>query len=131
LIFKIARIYSFEFADTPNKPLEDKIESIIARLELLSIQDTKMKEDARRQNQIYQAQREQREAILKAQEQEKAKFEILVQNAESWSKALLIAKYLDEMERKPNLTRDERDYIAWGRYNLSRLNPIKQSEKIS
>jgi hypothetical protein len=121
LIFKIARIYSFEFADTPNKPLEDKIESIIARLELLSIQDTKMKEDARRQNEIYQAQREEREAILKAQEQEKAKFEKLVQNAESWNKAVLISRYLDEMERKGNLTQEERAYISWGRKSTVKL----------
>ena len=34
LIFKIARIESIEFSDTPNKPLEDKIDTIIARLEL-------------------------------------------------------------------------------------------------
>ena len=125
MIFKIARIYSFEFADTPNKPLEDKIESIIARLELLSIQDTKMKEDARKRNLIYQAERERREAIIKAQEQEKAKFEKLVQAAESWEKAQLIAKYLDEMERKPNLTQDERDYITWGRNRVSRLTPLR------
>jgi hypothetical protein len=35
------------------------------------------------------------------------------------------------MEKKPNLNQDERDYIAWGRYKLSRLNPIRQSDKIS
>lgn len=130
LIFKIARIYSFEFADTPNKPLEDKIESIIARLELLSIQDTKMKEDARRQNEIYQAQREEREAILKAQELEKAKFEKLVQNAESWNKAVLISRYLDEMEQKGNLTQEERDYISWGRKGSSFLNPLLYEAEI-
>ena len=121
MIFKIARIYSFEFADTPNIPLEDKIDSISARLEQLSIQDTKMKEDSRRQNELYQAQREEREAILKAQEQEKAKFEKLVQNAESWNKAVLISRYLDEMERKRNLTQEERAYISWGRKSTVKL----------
>jgi hypothetical protein len=129
LIFKIARIYSFEFADTPNKPLEDKIESIIARLELLSIQDTKMKEDARRQNQIYQAQREQREAIIKAREQEKAKFESLVQDAENWNKAVLISKYLDKMGAKPDLTIEELEYIAWGRTKVFRLNPLNFTQE--
>jgi hypothetical protein len=124
LIFKIVRIYGFEFADTPNKPLEDKIDAIIARIELLAIKDTKMMEDARIQNRIYQVQLERREAIRKAQEQEKAKFEKLVQDAESWNKAMLIDKYLDEMEKKPNLNQDERDYIAWGRKKAWLINPL-------
>jgi hypothetical protein len=124
LIFKIARIESIEFGDTPNKPLEDKIDAIIARLELLALKDAKMKEEARIRNQIYQAERERREAIIRAEEQEKAKFEKLVQDAESWKKAMLIAQYLDEMERKPNLTQDERDYIGWGRSKVRELNPL-------
>jgi hypothetical protein len=67
---------------------------------------------------------ERREAIRKAQEQEMAKFEKLVQDAESWNKAMLIDKYLDEMEKKPNLNQDERDYIAWGRKRAFYLNPL-------
>lgn len=121
LIFKIFRIYSFEFADTPNKNLEDKVDAIIARLELMAINDTKIMEDARRQNEIYQAQREQREAIIQAQQQEKAKFDKLILDAENWNKAVLISKYLDEMERKPTLTQDEQDYIAWGRKKMCEL----------
>jgi hypothetical protein len=128
LIFKIARIESIEFGDTPNKPLEDKIDPIIARLELLALKDAKMKEEARIRNQIYQAERERREAIIRAEEQEKAKFEKLVQDAESWKKAMLIANYLDEMERKSSLTQDEQDYIAWGRNEVSRINPLKINE---
>lgn len=122
LIFKIARIESIEFSDTPNKPLEDKLDAIIARLELLAYKDAKMKEEARIRNQIYQAERERREAIIRAEEQEKAKFEKLVQDAESWKKAMLIANYLDEMERKSSLTQDEQDYIAWGRNKVRELN---------
>jgi hypothetical protein len=125
LIFKIARIESIEFGDTPNKPLEDKIDAIIARLELLAFKDAKMKEEARIRNQLYQAERERREAIIRAEEQEKAKFEKLVKDADSWKKAMLIAQYLDEMERKPNLTQDELDYITWGRNKVSRINPLK------
>jgi hypothetical protein len=128
LIFKIARIESIEFGDTPNKPLEDKIDPIIARLELLALKDAKMKEEARIRNQIYQAERERREAIIRAEEQEKAKFEKLAQDAESWKKAMLIANYLDEMERKSSLTQDEQDYIAWGRNEVSRINPLKINE---
>jgi hypothetical protein len=125
LIFKIARIESIEFSDTPNKPLEDKIDAIIARLELLAFKDAKMKEEARIRNQIYQAERERREAIIRAEEQEKAKFEKLVQDAENWQRAVLISKYLDEMELKTDLTTNERDYIAWGRIKVSRINPLK------
>lgn len=127
LIFKIFRIYSFEFADTVNKTLEDKVDAIIARLELMAKNDTKIMEDARRQNEIYQAQREQREAIIQAQHQEKAKFERLVQDAENWNKAILINKYIDEMERKHPLTQDEQDYIAWGRKRAEILNPLKKT----
>jgi hypothetical protein len=125
LIFKIARIESIEFSDTPNKPLEDKIDAIIARLELLAFKDAKMKEEARIRNQIYQAERERREAIIRAEEQEKSKFEKLVQDAENWQRAVLISKYLDEMELKTDLTTNERDYIAWGRIKVSRINPLK------
>ena len=124
LIFKILKIYSFEFADTVNKTLEEKVDAIIARLELMAKNDTKIMEDARRQNEIYQAQREQREAIIQAQQQEKAKFERLVQDAENWDKAMLINKYIDEMERKHSLSQDEQDYIAWGRKRAFKLNPL-------
>jgi hypothetical protein len=48
----------------------------------------------------------------------------LVQDAESWNKAMLIDKYLDEMEKKPNLNQDERDYIAWGRKKAWLINPL-------
>jgi hypothetical protein len=128
LIFKIVRIYSFEFADTPNKPLEEKLDAIIARLELLAIQDTKMKEDARIRNQLYQAERERREAIYQAKELEKAKFEKLITDAENWQKAVLISKYLDEMELKTDLTNEDREYIAWGKMKVRKLNPLISSD---
>jgi len=124
LIFKITRNYGFEFADTPSKPLEEKIDAIIARLELMSIKDTQWMEHAERQNQIYQEQLAYRETIRKAQEQEKAKFERLVKDSESWNKALLLNKYLDEMERKPTLTQEEQEYIHWGRNAAKRINPL-------
>jgi hypothetical protein len=124
LIFKITRNYSFEFADTPIKPLEEKIYAIIAQLELMSIEDTKMMEHARIQNQIYQEKLAYRETIRKAQEQEKEKFERFVQDAENWNKALLLIKYLEEMERKPNLTEEEHEYINWGRIAAKRINPL-------
>ena len=130
LIFQISRIFSFEIADTPKKPLEKKIDAIIARLEMMSIEDTKMFAEARRNNQIFEAQRQQQESIRIAREQEKLKFERLVINAENWNKAVLISKYLDEMERKPNLTQEEREYISWGRLSNSFLNPLLHDAKV-
>ena len=88
-----------------------------------------MKEDAIRRSQIYEAQREQREAIIKAREQEKAKFESLVQDAENWNKAVLISKYLDKMRAKPDLTIEELEYIAWGRTKVFRLNPLNFTQE--
>ena len=127
LIFKITRNYGFEFADTPSKPLEEKIDSIIARLELMSIKDTKMMEHARIQNQLYEERLAYRETIRKAQEQEKAKFERLVKDAESWNKALLLIKYLDEMERKATLTQEAQEYINWGRNAAKSINPLTRN----
>lgn len=124
LIFKIARIESYEFQDTPSKPLEEKLELIVSRLESLVAKDTQMAAEAKIRNEIYRLERERREAERTAREEEKAKFEKLVQDAESWNKALLISKYLDEMENKPNLTQDEQDYIAWGRNKVYKLNPL-------
>jgi hypothetical protein len=125
LIFKIARIESYEFYDSPSKPLEEKLESIIARLESIAIKDTQIAAEAKIRNEIYRAERERREAERIAREEEKAKFEKLVQDAESWNKALLISKYLDEMELNPTLSQDERDYIAWGRKKVYSLSPLK------
>jgi hypothetical protein len=131
LIFQISRIFSFEIVDTPKKPLEKKIDAIIARLEMMSIEDTKMFAEARRNNQIFEAQRQQQESIRIAREQEKLKFERLLLNAENWNKAVLISKYLDEIERKPNLTKEEREYIFWGRKSSSFLNPLLHDAKDS
>jgi hypothetical protein len=108
--------------------LEEKLDAIIARLELLAIQDTKMKEDARIRNQLYQAERERREAIYQAKELEKAKFEKLITDAENWQKAVLISKYLDEMELKTDLTNEDREYIAWGKMKVRKLNPLISSD---
>lgn len=127
LIFKIARIESYEFQDTPSKPLEEKLELIVARLESLVAKDAQMAAEAKIRNEIYRLERERREAERTAREEEKAKFEKLVQDAESWNKALLITKYLDEIERKPTLTQDERDYIAWARKKAEILNPLKRT----
>ncbi len=127
LIFKICNNNSFEFADAPSKLLEEKIDAIIARIELMAIEDTKWMELAERQNQIYQQQLAHREAIRKAQEQEKAKFEQLVKDAESWNKALLLNKYLDEIERKPTLTNEEKEYINWGRNAAKSINPLTRN----
>lgn len=127
LIFKILKIYSFEFADTPNKNLEDKVNAIIKRIELMAIKDTKIMEDARKQNQIYQAQRIQREAVIKAQQLERSKFDTLIRDAEDWNKAVLVSKYLDEIEKKPTLTQDELEYISWGRKRAEILNPLKRT----
>jgi hypothetical protein len=124
LIFKIARIESYEFQDTPNKPLEEKLESIVSRLESLVAKDTQMAAEAKIRNEIYRLERERREAEQKAREEEKKKFEQLILDAENWKKALLITKYLDEIESKPNLNQIEIDYIKWGRMSARRLNPI-------
>jgi hypothetical protein len=37
---------------------------------------------------------------------------------------MLIVQYLDEMERKPDLTQDELDYIAWGKNKVRKLISI-------
>jgi hypothetical protein len=90
----------------------------------MSIEDTKMFAEARRNNQIFEAQRQQQELIRIAREQEKLKFERLVLDAENWNKAVLISKYLDAMERKPNLTQEESVYISWGRSCANSLSPF-------
>lgn len=124
LIFKIFNIISAECEDRPNKPLEKKLKVIIARIELMSIEDTKMVEEARRRKQDYEENILQIETIRIAREQEEAKFDRLVLDAENWSKSIIISKYLDEMEQMPNLTQEELEYITWGRKRVSILNPL-------
>ena len=124
LIFKIARIESYEFQDTPSKPLEEKLELIVSRLESLVAKDTQMAAEAKIRNEIYRLERERREAEQKAREEEQKKFEQLILDAENWNKALLITKYLDEIESMPNLNQIEIDYIKWGRIKVHDLNPL-------
>lgn len=124
LIFKIARIESYEFYDSPSKSLEEKLELIVARLESLAAKDTQMAADAKIRNEIYRLERERREAERTAREEEKVKYEKLVQDAESWKRSILICEYLDEMELKPTLTQVEIDYITWGRMRARNLNPL-------
>ena len=126
LIFKIARIESYEFQDTPSKPLEEKLELIVARLESLAAKDTQMTIDAKIRNEIYRLERERREAEREARVEEQKKFEQLVLDAENWKKSIQITKYIDEMETKPNLNQAELDYIKWARQRVILLNPLQR-----
>jgi hypothetical protein len=126
LIFKIARIESYEFYDSPNKSLEEKVELIVARLESLAAKDNQMAADAKIRNEIYRLERERREADREAREEEQKKFEQLILDAENWKKSIQITKYIDEMETKPNLNKAELDYIKWARQRVILLNPLQR-----
>jgi hypothetical protein len=115
LVFKIGTYSCFEFMDTTKVPLEEKIVSIVARLEFEAAKDKRnsLKWEL---NRIANDEIRAISELEKVEKQlEKEKFEDLVQKAENWKKYKMISEYLDALDTRDNLTDEEIKYVEWGR----------------
>ncbi len=68
------------------------------------------------------------EAIKEAKELEQAKVNQLFTDAENWNKALVVERYISEMEKQAILENQMNpntgDYLAWAKEVINRLNPL-------
>ncbi|SDL60074.1 hypothetical protein [Kriegella aquimaris] len=118
--------------DTDKRKLEECLPEIIAWIE----KDCKYWHDLRAQQAIEENKRlldEQKLAAIKEeQELEQAKIDQLFTDAEIWDKALLLERYVNEMEKQAilenQMNKNIEDYIAWAKKVIIRLNPIKDKK---
>lgn len=68
------------------------------------------------------------EAIKKEKELEKAKADQLFTDAENWSRAVVVERYIDKMEKqailKNQMNPNTENYLAWARKVINRSNPL-------
>ncbi|WP_437371101.1 hypothetical protein [Maribacter litoralis] len=74
------------------------------------------------------------EAIKAQQEEEQAKVNQLFSDAKNWSKAVIVGRYLSEMEKHSRtmnqLDTNTEEYIVWARKVVSELNPLTDRESL-
>ena len=118
--------------DNTKRKLEECLPEIIAWIE----KDCRYWHDLRAQQAIEENKRlleqQKLEAIKAKQEQEQAKVNQLFSDAENWNKAVIVERYLNEMEKHSILmdvtTSNSKDYILWARKEVAKLNPLNDRD---
>ena len=119
--------------DKDKRKLEEYLSEIIAWIE----KDCKYWHDLRAQQAIEENKRllqEQKlEAIKKEKELEKTKVDQLFSDAENWNRAVVVERYIDEMEKQAILKNQmnpiTENYLAWARKVINRLNPLSDRNR--
>lgn len=123
--------YEKTYSDSPNQPLEDKISTIIAYLEILGekkVQETITQKAYWREQEIL---REQEAKKRQAYKEEQEKIQQLITDSENWRKANNLRAYINALEQnaiQPNtLTEEIQEYIKWARLQADMLDPLKKT----
>lgn len=108
--------------DKTKRKIEECLPEIIAWIE----KDCRYWNDLRARQAIEESNRkleqEKLDNIKKEQELEQAKVNRLFYDAENWNKAVIVERYLNEMEKQMHTNTE--DYIVWARKVVSELNPL-------
>ena len=119
--------------DKDKRKLEEYLSEIIAWIE----KDCKYWHDLRAQQAIEKNKRlleEQKlEAIKMEKELEEAKVNQLFTDAENWNKAVVVERYINEMEKqtilKNQMNPNTENYLDWARKVINRLNPLNDRNR--
>ena len=73
------------------------------------------------------------EAIKMEKELEEAKVNQLFTDAENWNKAVVVERYINEMEKqtilKNQMNPNTENYLDWARKVINRLNPLNDRNR--
>ena len=116
--------------DTNKRKLEEYLPEIIAWIE----KDCRYWHDLRAQQAVEEnirlLEEQKLEAIKKEEELEQAKVNQLFTDAENWDRAMLLRRYVNEMEKRAKLenqmNQNTREYIVWARKVINGLNPLNE-----
>lgn len=112
--------------DNGKRKIEECLPEIIAWIE----KDCRYWHDLRARQAIEENKRlleqQKLEAIKAKEELERAKVNQLFSDAENWNKAVIVERYLNEMEKQIHTNTE--DYIVWARKVISKLNPLNDGD---
>ena len=132
LSFKIDEYPEKEFNDTINQTLEKQLPKILTKLELVSVQLKKRREDIENRQREYRKIREAEEAIKKRKSTEIENFKKLLDESERCKKAVDIRNYIKQVENNAikdnNLSEELTNWINWANNKADWYDPITRKE---
>ncbi|CAL2087242.1 hypothetical protein [Tenacibaculum sp. 190524A05c] len=135
LTFKLEDIYpERQWKDSDKNPLETKISSIIATIELRAKEEKKKRIEREEWRKQYEIKKKQEEDFKIKRNQEIDEFKNLFSLADRHQKNLYIRNYIDKFERleKENNTFDEekKQWIEWARSKGDWYDPFIEKEDV-
>lgn len=132
LSFKIDEYPEKEFNDTINLTLEKQLPKILTKLELVSVQLKKRREEIENWHRELNKIREAEEAIKKRKSTEIENFKKLLDESERCKKAVDIRNYIKQIENNAikdnNLSEELTNWINWAKNKADWYDPITRKE---
>ena len=132
LSFKIDEYPEKEFNDTINQTLEKQLPKILTKLELVSVQLKKRREEIENWHRELNKIREAEEAIKKRKSTEIENFKKLLDESERCKKAVDIRNYIKQVENNAikdnNLSEELTNWINWANNKADWYDPITKKE---
>ncbi|SEG52410.1 hypothetical protein, partial [Flavobacterium urumqiense] len=132
LSFKIDEYPEKEFNDTINLTLEEQLPKILTKLELVSEQLKKRREDIENRQREYRIIKEAEEAIKKRKSTEIENFKKLLDESERCKKAVDMRNYIKQIENNAikdnNLSEKLTNWINWANNKADWYDPITRKE---
>ncbi len=121
-----------EWTDTDSSKIEDKIPSIIAKLELQAIQEKQQAIEREIWNREYERKRKIEEDFEAKRNFELKEFKGLFQKANRWHQAEILRKYIFEVEKKAkennSLTEEVIKWLEWANNKVEWYDPFTEKE---
>lgn len=121
-----------EWTDTDSSKIEDKIPSIIAKLELQAIQEKQQAIEREIWNKEYERKRKIEEDFEAKRNFELKEFKGLFQKANRWHQAEILRKYILEVEKKAkennSLTEEVIKWLEWANNKVEWYDPFTEKE---
>lgn len=121
-----------EWTDTGSSKIEDKIPSIIAKLELQAIQEKQQAIEREIWNREYERKRKIEEDFEAKRNFELKEFKGLFQKANRWHQAEILRKYIFEVEKKAkennSLTEEVIKWLEWANNKVEWYDPFTEKE---
>lgn len=121
-----------EWTDTDSSKIEDKIPSIIAKLELQAIQEKQQAIEREIWNREYERKRKIEEDFEAKRNVELKEFKGLFQKANRWHQAEILRKYIFEVEKKAkennSLTEEVIKWLEWANNKVEWYDPFTEKE---
>jgi hypothetical protein len=119
------------WSDRPNRPLEERLNDIVAGMVLVADAKRRDEEERRREQEAYEAAERRRLKLERQRQEEEARRRNLHAQADRWASSRRLRRYLDAFERAATERGDQRapsaqqqQWLTWARRYAHELDPL-------